>query len=54
MVKNAAMKKAARAYQAAHPGMPYPQALRESQREYSEKLRARNAERAADSDKPPT
>lgn len=34
MTKNSAEKKAVRAYQAAHPGMTYPQAQREQRAEY--------------------
>lgn len=44
MVKNAAKKNAARKYQAEHPGMSYPEALRRSQ----EEQRARKAEKVAE------
>ncbi|AVO25039.1 hypothetical protein KHQ84_gp107 [Rhodococcus phage Finch] len=47
MTKNSAAKKAARAYQAEHPGMTYPEAKRRSQAEYH----ARKAARETDDDR---
>lgn len=44
MVKNSAAKKAARAYQAEHPGMTYPEAKRLSQAEYATRKAARESE----------
>lgn len=44
MVKNSAAKKAARAYQAEHPGMTYPEAKRLSQSEYFARKEEREKE----------
>lgn len=50
MVKNSAAKKAARAYQAEHPGMTYPEAKRLSQAEYAARRAARESEAEGDQD----
>ena len=44
MTKNSAAKKAARAYQAKHPGMTYPEAKRLSQAEYFARKAAQTPE----------